>query len=252
MKRLQNGIFRQAQLGVLLCAVLGVLAFVPTTARAAVGGRQDILLLPFTSTATTAPFGLSSHIYDAVQVALVSQLGVQANQLNATSPMLYRARNQSEDEGKDLIENYNIAVDPRKTDEERVEAIGKLVTIMKVDAVVYGNVDQYEASSKPDPNQTMVHVTLKKVTVVDESPLVMPIVVIGKSKSVNGKKLDRAALDREAVSDATRQLAFQITGRQPGTMGATVPREKKPPLIRPVGSFLWFVLSAAVAAASAL
>lgn len=252
MKRLHIGLFPHLLFGALLCAVFGILALVPAPARAAVGGRQDILLLPFTTSATNAPFGLNQRIYDSVQAELVGQLGVQANQVNATSPILYRARNQSEDEGKGLVENYNIAVDTSKTDDERVEAIGKLISILKVDAIVYGNIDQYESSSSPDPHQAMVHVTLKKVTVVNEAPLVMPIVVIGKSKPVTSKKFDQANIDSDAISDASHQLAYQITGRQPGTTNADLPKEKKPRLVRTAGGFFWFVFSAAVAAATAL
>ncbi|HEY3418430.1 MAG TPA: hypothetical protein VGM23_16260 [Armatimonadota bacterium] len=252
MKRLQIGLSQHLLFGALLCAVLGFLALATTPARASIGGRQDILLLPFTISAPNAPFGMANRIYDTVQAELVDQLGIQANQVNATSPMLYRARNQSEDEGKDLIENYNIAVDTSKTDEERVTAIGKLVSLLKVDAIIYGNVDQYECSSSPDPHQTMIHVTLKKVTIVNDTPLVMPMVVIGKSQAVTGKKFNQADLDSAAIKDASHELAYQITGRQAGTVGAEMPKEKKPRLIKTAGGFFWFVLSAAVAAASAL
>lgn len=189
--------------------------------QAATGGRQNIIMLPLHSSVGNAPYDLSGRILQQVQIVLAGQLGVQVNELPPNSPLLARAKDQLSDEEKgQLVANYNAAVDPTTDSGTRIAAAGELVKSLGVDAIVYGNIDQYEFTNSPDPRQTLIHVTATKITLEAQkpgtegkaTPIASPIVVIGKSTIRINDKSVQASHDQEAVVNVAHSLANQLTG----------------------------------------
>jgi len=185
-----------------------------TIGQAANNGRQDIILLPLNTSVGNAPDNLSGRILQELQILLAGQVGVQVNELTPNSPIIIRAKEQLGEDAKELMDQYNLAVDPTTKPGDRIKAAGYLVDKLGVDAVVYGTIDQYEFTSDPDPKQSLIHLTATKVT-LDKSaePVASLIIAVGKSHSRLNDKSPRELHDQEAITDVADNLSAQVTGR---------------------------------------
>ena len=200
-----------------------------TRGHAAVGGHLNILFMPLNHAATEAPQNLSTRILQELQIALAQREGVQVTELLKNSPIMKRALVAAGDENKqDLLDKYNDAANPKLSPDARKNAAGALVRTLGVDAVVYGTIENYEFTTKPDKNRTYIKVTAHKVTVLeDETAVETPLTAIGTSWTRPDGKGDQATHDLEAIQAVAQDLAKQLTGNR----GTKQPPDKKSPWV---------------------
>lgn len=196
----------------LLPSLLGPLA---SRGNAATGGHINILFIPLTTTDADAPADLGARILQELQISLSQQEGVQVAELNKKSSLLKRAIEQAGDEDKGLIaDKFNEVASVDANDVARKDAAGYLARMLSVDAIVYGKIDKYEFSTKPDKNQSFIRITATKVTVADDGTALMtPLIVIGRSNQRADGGGSQISHDAEAIISISQNLATQLTGR---------------------------------------
>jgi len=190
----------------------------PLTTRgtAAVGGHINILFMPLDLANADAPQNLSARILQELQIALAQREGVQVTELLKNSPMMKRALDAVGEENKqDLLDKFNDAANAKLSPDARKNAAGALVRALGVDAIVYGAIDNYEFTTKPDKNRTYIKVTAQKVTVLEDgTAAVTPLTAIGYSWPRPDGKGEQATHDLEAIQAVAQNLALQLTGRK--------------------------------------
>jgi hypothetical protein len=226
MKKYIRGTF-----GRLLSMTLMVLFLLPsliaplaTRGNAAVGGRINILFMPLELANPDAPPNLSTRILQEMQIALAQREGVQVTELLQNSPIMRRALEAVGENNKQaLLDKYRDAADPKMTLDSRKNAAGELVRVLGVDAIVYGTINNYEFTTKPDKNRTYIKVTASKVTLAEDGTAVLtPLEAVGSSWVRPDGKGEQATHDLEAIQAVAQNLAGQLTGRA----GAKPPPEK--------------------------
>ncbi|MHB9130644.1 MAG: fibronectin type III domain-containing protein [Armatimonadota bacterium] len=222
MKKIVRGRISRLLSTMLMIAMMVPSLIMPVTSlgHAATGGRQNIIIIPFSADAKDLPYNLASRILTELQINLSKQVGVQVNEIARNSPILSRAkRDQPDDATKDaLYPAYDAVADPKTPEESRRQAAANLGHMLGVDAVVYGTIDRYEFVTDPD-RQSLIHVTATKVMVKIEKdgtvkPLVSPIEVIGKSRVLPDGKGTQNDHDGVAIANIARDLAIKLTGGQ--------------------------------------
>ncbi len=217
MKQFVRGRYSRAISCMLMALLLlpGLMLPIGSVSWAATGGRQNIVLLPLTTSVGNAPNNLGERILQELQISLASQLGIQATELTLNSPIFIRAKEAMEDEDRStLVDQYNKAIDPSTDHSTRIKAAGYLAQALGVDSVLYGTIDQYEFTTDPDPKQTFIHLNATKVMMgKDNQPVASPVIVVGQSKARVNDKNSQAFHDQEAIINIAQSLGDQLTGR---------------------------------------
>ncbi|HOS42097.1 MAG TPA: Ig-like domain-containing protein, partial [Armatimonadota bacterium] len=231
MKKFVRGLYGRV-MGILLVALMLVPSTLslPTIAQAAGGGRQNIILLPLHTADDDAPFDLAGRISRELQVMLGGQVGVEVNELTRNSLLLTReSKTMEETKFAELMASYDRASDPKLRMDARVAASGVLVEGLGVDAVVFGVLDQYEFTARPDPRRAYIHLTAVKVTKEANAPAyASPFEVIGKSRVLPDNGGSQLSHDAEAIANIARNLAAQLTGGKQVTTSDPVRPPKAP------------------------
>ena len=224
--------FVRGKLGRSMSMLLMVLLMLPsltvplaTRGFAAIGGRQNILFMPLTTTAADAPGYLSAKILQELQIALAKQPGVNVSELSKNSPIMKRAMQQVEDASKafgteetsaarQLLDRYSEAADASAPLDTRKAAAGYLIRTLGVDALVFGVIDKYEFTQRPDKQRTYIHVAASKVTLAedDETALITPLDIIGRSRELPDGGGLQVMHDREAIQQIAQSLAQRLLG----------------------------------------
>jgi len=200
--------------------------------EAAIGSPINILCMPLEIAIPDAPPKLHARILLELQIALAQREGAQVTELQISSPIMKRALEAvGENNKQPLLDKFRDASDPKLASDSRKNAAGELVRVLGVDAIVYGTINNYEFTTKPDKNRTYIKVTAAKVTLAkDGTAVLQPLEAIGSSWIRPDGKGEQATHDVEAIQAVARDLARQLTGYA----------DIKPPERRSLGkSWIW-------------
>lgn len=233
MKKFVQGYCGRALTMLALVAMLvpGLLLPVVKAGRAAVddGRGAKVLLLPVAAEADGVPAGLAGQATAQLKYALGLR-GVEAIELSRNSGILALAQKRMADEDaqKSLLENYDIAMNPKAGDEARARAAAVLVAAVSVDGAVLAKIRGYQLTRDGSQREILLNASVVMLEVDEKGK---PAVddqgnakssrslysASGKSQALPGRKVTGDLIDKEAIASAADSLATKITRQSAGS-----------------------------------
>jgi hypothetical protein len=174
--------------------------------------RMTVLLFPLHVLPADAPPKIGTRIIQELQIACARYNSITVTELLPRSPLMRRALEQRKDDElaqNNLNEDYRLVADAGTDENTRREAAARLINALGVDAaVVYGAVDKYQFTTKPDRNQTYIHLSVATVR-LDEGgrTIYSPVDFEGRGNIRPDGGGSKEVHDLEAIQDSAKEWA---------------------------------------------
>ena len=177
--------------------------------------RVYIAFIPLQGVPPDAPPELASRIMQETQILCAQNDRMNVTELRSNSPIIKRMQDMlkgDETALKQFFENYRLVADASTEDKMRRQAAGHLAKALGLDAVVYGAIDIYEFTTKPDRNRTYIRINMEEVMLDGDGAIVYhPFVVLGTSWTRPDGGGAQAMHDQEAILAVVQNLAIQMS-----------------------------------------